>query len=77
MKNIFITRKILDAGVKMLTDKGYNVDISPENRPLKKSEIIHFLKQKEYDGVLTLLTDQIDASVMDAAPTVKILCNWI
>ena len=76
MKNIFITRKILDSGIKMLTDKGYNVDISPKDRPLTKKEIIKFLKQKEYDAVLTLLTDQIDAEVMDSAPTVKIYANY-
>ncbi len=76
MKNIFITRKILDSGIKMLTDKGYNVDISPKDRPLEKKELIKFLKKKPYDAVLTLLTDQIDAEVMDSAPTVKIYANY-
>ncbi len=76
MKNIFITRKILDSGIKMLTDKGYNVDISPKDRPLEKKELIKFLKKKNYDAVLTLLTDIIDAEVMDGAPTVKIYANY-
>lgn len=76
MKNIFITRRILDVGIKILIDKGYNVDISPKDRPLTKKELIKFLKKKDYDAVLTLLTDQIDAEVMDSSPTVKIYANY-
>ncbi len=76
MKNIFVTRKILDVGLKMLTDKGYTVDISPKDRPLTKKELIKFLKKKQYDAVLSLLTDPIDAEVMDSAPTVKIYANY-
>lgn len=76
MKNIFITRKILDIGIKILTDKGYAVDVSPKNRPLRTKELIKFLKKKPYDAVLTLLTDQIDAEVMDSAPSVKIYANY-
>lgn len=76
MKHIFVTRKILDVGIKMLTDKGYTVDISPKDRPLTKKELIKYLKKKPYDAVLSLLTDPIDAEVMDAAPTVKIYANY-
>jgi glyoxylate reductase len=76
MKNIFVTRKILDVGIKMLTDKGYVVDVSPKDRPLTKKELIKLLNEKPYDAVLTLLTDQIDAEVMDSAPTVKIYANY-
>jgi glyoxylate reductase len=76
MKNVFVTRKIPDVGLKLLTDKGYNVDISPKDRPLTKKELIKYLSKKQYDAVLSLLTDPIDAEVMDAAPTVKIFANF-
>lgn len=76
MKKVYITRAIPEIGIKMLTDKGYEVDINKENRPLTKAELIQALKQKEYDAVLTLLTDNIDAEVMDSAPTVKIYANF-
>ncbi len=76
MKKVYITRQIPEIGIKMLTDKGYEVDINKENRPLTKAELIGALKQKEYDAVLTLLTDNIDAEVMDSAPTVKIYANF-
>jgi glyoxylate reductase len=60
----------------MLQDKGFEVDVSPHARPLTKSELIAALKAKAYDGVLTLLTDPIDAEVMEAAPSVKIFANF-
>lgn len=76
MKKVFITRKIPDVGIKMLIDKGYEVDISPKDRPLTKKELIKYLSKKDYDAVLTLLTDTIDAEVMDKAPSVKIYANF-
>ncbi len=76
MKKVFITRKIPEAGINLLKEKGYEVDISSEERPLTKVELIGALKAKQYDAVLTLLTDNIDAEVMDAAPSVKIYANY-
>jgi lactate dehydrogenase-like 2-hydroxyacid dehydrogenase len=76
MKRIFITRRIPEIGIKMLTDKGYQVDISPKDRPLTKKELIKYLSKQQYDAVLTLLTDIIDAEVMDKAPSVKIYANF-
>ena len=76
MKKIYITRQISELGIKMLTDKGYEVDINTKDRPLSKKELIKALSKKPYDGVLTLLTDTIDAEVMDACPTAKIYANF-
>ncbi|MEK9184899.1 MAG: D-glycerate dehydrogenase [Patescibacteria group bacterium] len=73
---VYITRKIPEIGIKMLTDKGFEVDINPKDRPLTKKELIKVLTKKPYDGVLTLLTDIIDAEVMDACPTVKVFANY-
>ena len=73
---VYITRQIPELGIKMLTDKGYEVDVNPKDRPLSKKELIKALSKKQYDAVLTLLTDTIDAEVMDAAPTVKIYANF-
>lgn len=75
-KKVFITRKIPDIGINMLKDKGYEVDISPHDRPLSKQELIETLKSKSYDAVLTLLSDNIDAEIFDAGPSVKIFANY-
>jgi len=76
MKKVFITRKIPDIGIKMLENRGYELDISPHDRPLTKDELISFLKAKPYDAVLTLLTDKIDADIFNACPTAKIFANY-
>ncbi len=76
MKKIFVTRQIPDNGIALLREKGFTVDISPKNRPLAKRELIKILRKGSYDGVLSLLTDTIDAAVMDAAPRVMIFANY-
>ena len=73
---IFITRQIPELGIAMLREKGYEVEVSSKNRPLKKKELIKILKKNSYDAVITLLTDQIDAEVIAAAPGVKIFANY-
>lgn len=76
MKKIYITRRIPEIGITMLKDKGYEVDINPEDRILTKDELITALKGKEYDAVLPLLTDTIDSQVFDAVPSAKIFANY-
>jgi len=75
-KNIFITRKIPDIAMSMLEGKGYVVDVNTEDRILSKQEIISHLKQKPYDAVVSLLTDQIDKEIFDASDSVKIVANY-
>lgn len=76
MKKVYITRKIPDIGISMLKDKGYEVDINPDNRVLTKEELVKAVGEKSYDAVLSLLTDQIDAEVFDAVPSAKIFANY-
>lgn len=76
MKKIFVTRQIPDNGLALLRERGFAVEVWPKNRPLAKRELIKILRKGNYDGVLSLLTDTIDAEVMDAAPSVKIFANY-
>ncbi|MFZ2621071.1 MAG: D-glycerate dehydrogenase [Minisyncoccia bacterium] len=76
MKNIFLTRKIDEVGIKMLEDKGYKVDINQSDVIPSQEEIIDFLNKKPYDAVVTLLTDKIDSKVFDAVPNVKFYINY-
>jgi lactate dehydrogenase-like 2-hydroxyacid dehydrogenase len=73
---IFVTRKIPEAGVKLLEDAGHEVDVSEKGGVLTKEELVSALKAKEYDAVLPLLTDTIDADVYDAVPSAKIFANY-
>lgn len=75
---IFITRKIPDRGINLLKEKGYEVFVSPHDRVLAKDELIVALQKDHYDAVLCLLTDKIDADLLDAAKAsgVKIFANY-
>lgn len=75
---IFITRKIPSRGIEMLSAKGYTVAMNPEDRSLSKDELIAILKADRYDAVLSMLTDKIDAEVLDAAKKsgVRIFANY-
>lgn len=73
---VYVTRKIPESGIKKLEEKGYEVDVNPEDRVLKKEELVSALKEKEYDAVLCLLTDSIDDDVFKAVPKAKIFANY-
>lgn len=74
--NIYITRLVPEAGIKMLKDKGYEVVVNPDDRVLTKEELIVALKDRNYDALFCLLTDKIDAEVMDSfGPQLKVIAN--
>lgn len=78
---IYVTREIPEIGIKMLRDKGYEVTIGKEKKPLSQKDIIKILHKAEKKGVpynilLTLLTDKIDKTVFDAAPSLKMVSNY-
>jgi len=75
-KIIYITRKIPEAGLKLLRDKGIAFDIGEFKNPPTKKELIKALSKKPYDGVIDFLTDKIDKEVFDACPTAKIFANF-
>ena len=75
-KNIFVTRKIPDNAISILKEHGFEVDISPFDRVLTQAEIIDFLSKKEYDGVISLLTDTVDKNIFEKAKSVKIFANY-
>lgn len=76
MKNIFLTRKIDDLGIKMLEEKGYLVDLNSKEEIPSNEEIMNSLSKKNYDAVVTLLTDKIDSKIYDAFPSIKLYVNY-
>lgn len=75
-KHIYITRKIPEAGIKILKDEGITFDIGKYKIAPTKKELIKELKKKPYDGVISFLTDQIDKEIFDICPTVKVFANF-
>src|SRR3990172_1772101 len=77
MPSVFITRKIPEAGINLLKEKGYSIDVSEKDGVLTKEELITSLKGKNYDAILCLLTDKIDDEIFEAAgQKCKIFANY-
>lgn len=76
IKQIYITRKIPEAGLKLLRNEGINFDIGKSKIPPTKKEVIRALKKKPYDGVISFLTDILDKDVFDSCPTAKVFANF-
>lgn len=75
MIRIFVTRPIPDAGIKLLKAKKYKLDVFEKDEQISRGELLK--RVKGCDGLLSLLTDKIDAEVMDAAgPKLKIIANY-
>ena len=76
MAKIFVTRHIPGPGIEMLKNAGHEVVISEALKPMTQDELVSELSKNSYDGVLSLLTDKIDANIFDAAPSVKVFSNY-
>jgi glyoxylate reductase len=75
-KHIYVTRSIPESGLRLLKDRGYEVDVSEKDGVLTREELLLALRVKPYDAVVSLLTDAVDAEVFDAAPSAKIFANY-
>lgn len=72
---VFVARQIPEAGIKMLRDKGFEVEVSDFDGVLPRETLLQ--KVKGADAILSLLTDKIDGEVLDAAgPQLKIVANY-
>lgn len=73
MNRALVTRRIPDAGLDLLR-RHCEVILNPEDRPFTREELLRGVRG--VDGVLCLLTDRIDAEVMEAARGVKGFANF-
>lgn len=71
---IKVTRPIPEAGLKLLRDRGYELDIHPD-KVMAKNQLMEFVQGAT--GILSMLTEKIDGDVMDAAgPNLKIISQF-
>jgi glyoxylate reductase len=71
---IFVTQLIPQAGLEILRQAYPEYQINSEERVLTRRELLE--KVKGMDALLTLLTDRIDAEILDAAgPQLRIVAN--
>lgn len=76
MTKIFVTRKIPGTLVQKLAKrKSIQVDVYKKDRIIPRGELLK--RVKGADIIVSLLTDKIDAKVMDAAgDQLKLICNY-
>ncbi len=81
--NVFITRQIPEEGIHLLKKFCQTVEVNPYDRPLGYDELLKQVKGR--DGILTMLSDKIDANVIQEAaisrpdPTgtnLKVIANY-
>ncbi len=73
---LLITRPIPDEGLKMLKKfRSLKIDLYEKDQPIPRKELL--ARAKDADIILSILTDKIDAEVMDAAgPSLKLIANY-
>lgn len=69
---VFVSRVIPAQGLDLLRQH-CDVDVWPHDRPPSREELIAAGKGK--DALVTLLTDKIDAEILAALPSVRIVAN--
>lgn len=69
---VFISRVIPDAGLSLLREQT-DADVWPEDRAPTREELVRGCRDK--DALVCLLTEKVDAEVLAAAPTLKIVAN--
>lgn len=69
---ILVTRKLPYDVVSAFQD--HELIYNDEDRPLSHDELLAFIP--EVDAMITMLSDQIDASVLDKAPHLKAIANY-
>lgn len=74
MSKVFVTRQIPEIGIKLLEEKGHQVEIGPEES-IARQELLE--KVKGVEAILSVLTEKIDGEVMDSAgDQLKVIANY-
>ncbi len=73
-QKVFVTRNIPSPGIDLLKKHISRVDIFPYERPITKRELLEVIEN--YNGLLCLLTDTVDADVLKKGKNLKIVSNY-
>jgi glyoxylate reductase len=70
---VFVTRLLPGDALDRLTAE-HDVEIWPERQPPPRDELL--ARAPELEGLLSLLTDPVDAELIDAAPSLRAISNY-
>lgn len=73
LPKVLVTRRLPDRAMDMVR-LWSDVELNPYDRPMTRDELISAMRGK--DGLLCLLTDVIDAEVMDASDSLRVIANY-
>jgi len=70
---VFVARLIPEAGLDLLKPK-CDLDVWQDELPPSREALLKHVK--DCQGLLSLLTDKVDAELLDAAPDLKVVSNY-
>ncbi len=71
---VFITRDIPEVAVDYLKKKKFDVKIFERKSPISKSRLLK--EVEKIDALISLVTDKIDAEIIDAMQKCKVIANY-
>ncbi|HHT9128821.1 MAG TPA: D-glycerate dehydrogenase, partial [Candidatus Wujingus californicus] len=71
---VFVTRLIPEKGINLLKKFCQTVEINPYDRSLTYDELLHHVKDS--DAILTMLSDGIDARLINETVKLKVIANY-
>ena len=72
-QRVFVTRKIPDEGLRMITEK-FDTTVWPSEEPPSIQEIIQ--NAEDCEGLVTLLSDPMGAEVIDKLPNLRVIAQY-
>jgi glyoxylate reductase len=72
-QRVFVTRRLPGAALERL-EAAHDVEVWPERLPPPRAELL--ARAPELEGLLSTLTDRIDAELIEAAPKLRAISNY-
>jgi glyoxylate reductase len=72
-QRVFVTRRLPGSALERL-EAAHDVEVWPGRTPPPRAELL--ARAPELDGLLSLLTDPVDAELIDAAPRLRAISNY-
>ena len=70
---VYITRPIVDAAKERLENEKIEVIVGPKAGSSYEQVLEH---AKNVDGIITMLSDKIDQTVLESNPNLKVIANY-
>jgi glyoxylate reductase len=70
---VFVTRRLPGGALERL-QAAHDVEVWPDRLPPPREELM--ARAPELDGLLSMLTDRVDAELIDAAPRLRAISNY-